>query len=145
MVNHEKNVSHLLEISCTYYVTKSRAAVVCAGKAIHALCQGHQPQKNKPQKPTSQCLNCSHSHPRAVTTVLHKMLSARAVLKKVTGMPSTAVLVLPANNPLCPMELRRHPIINAMERGRKLIWYKLMLRKLPHAMSCSLMQLIVEL
>ena len=60
-------------------------------------------------------------------------------------MQSAAVLVLLANNPLSPMELRRPPIIEAMERGRKLTWYKLTLRKYPHAMSYSLMQSIVEL
>ena len=36
---------------------------MCAGKAIHALCQGHQPQKNKPQKSASQCPNCTCAHP----------------------------------------------------------------------------------
>ena len=46
-------------------------------------------------------------------------------------MDSAAVLVVPANNPLSPMELRRPPIINAMERGIKLTWYKLTLRKHP--------------
>ena len=35
---------------------------MCASKAIHALCQGHQPQKTKSQKSTSQCPNCTHSH-----------------------------------------------------------------------------------
>ena len=51
--NCEKKVSHLLEISCTYYAIESRAAAMCAGKAIHALLQGHQLQKNKPQKSVS--------------------------------------------------------------------------------------------
>ena len=36
---------------------------MCAGKAIHALCQGHQPHKNKPQKFASQYPNCTCSHP----------------------------------------------------------------------------------
>ena len=44
--------------------------------------------------------------------------------KKVTGMQSATVLVLLANNPLSPMELRRPPIVNAVERGRKLTWYE---------------------
>ena len=35
---------------------------MCAGKAIHVLCQDHQPQKSKPQKCTQQCPNCTHSH-----------------------------------------------------------------------------------
>ena len=56
-------MSHLLEISCTYYTVESRTAVMCAGKAIDALCQGHQPHKNKPQKFTSQHPNCTCSHP----------------------------------------------------------------------------------
>ena len=66
-----------------------------------------------------------------MTTALNKMLSTRAVLKKVTGMQSAAVLVLRANNPLSPMELRRPPVIDTVKRGRKLIWYKLTLRKHP--------------
>ena len=59
-VNHDKKISHLLEISCTYYAIESRAAVMCAGKAIHPLHQGHQPKRNKPQKCTPQCTNCTH-------------------------------------------------------------------------------------
>ena len=35
---------------------------MCAGKAIHTLHQGHQPQKNKAQKCTPQCPNCTHAH-----------------------------------------------------------------------------------
>ena len=58
----QEKVSHLLEISHMYYTIESGAAVMCASKAIHALCQGCQPQKSKPQKPTSQCPNCTHSH-----------------------------------------------------------------------------------
>ena len=82
--------------------------------------------------------------PLAMTTALHRMPSAQAALKKVTGMQSATVLVLLANNPLSLMELRRPPIINAEERGRNLTWYKLTLRKCPHVMSCSSMQLLVE-
>ena len=37
----------------------------------------------------------------------------------VTDMQSTAVLVLLASNPLSPMELRRPPVNNTVERGRK--------------------------
>ena len=70
-VNHDKKVSHLLEISCIYYAIESGAAVMCASKAIHALCQGCQPQKNKPQKcaPTAPIhtpwpwqLSCTECH-----------------------------------------------------------------------------------
>ena len=63
-----------------YYAIESGAAVMCAGKTIHALRQGHQPEKNKPQKSASQCPNCTHSHPLAMTTAPHNMPSARAVL-----------------------------------------------------------------
>ena len=73
----------------------------------------------------------------AMTTALHRMPSARAVLKKVPGMPSATALVMPANNPLSLNELRRPPIIDTMEGGRKLTWYKLTLRKHPDLMSCS--------
>ena len=45
-----------------YYATESGAAAMCAGKAIHALHQSQQPHKNKPQKSTSQCPNCTCSH-----------------------------------------------------------------------------------
>ena len=62
-VSHDKKVSHLPEISHTYYVIESGVAVMCAGKAIHDLSQGHQPKKNKTQKSVSQWLSCTHSHP----------------------------------------------------------------------------------
>ena len=137
-----RKVSHLLEISHTYYTIESGVGAMCAGKAIHALHQGHQPQKNK-------ALHSASTAPihalLAVTTALCIMLSARALLKKVTGMQSAASLVLPANKPLSLMELRRPPIVDTVERGRKLTWYKLTLRKHPHMMSCSLMWWIVEL
>ena len=45
-----------------YYTIESEAAVMCAGKAIPDLCQGHQSQKNKPQKSALHCPNCTHSH-----------------------------------------------------------------------------------
>ena len=61
-MNCDKKVSDLLDISCMYYAVESGAAAMCASKAIHALCQGHQPQKSKPQKCTQQCPNCTHSH-----------------------------------------------------------------------------------
>ena len=61
-VTHDKKVSHLLEISHMYYAIESGVAAMCASKATHALCQGHQSQKNKPQKSASQCPNCTHSH-----------------------------------------------------------------------------------
>ena len=61
-VNHDKKVSDLLEISHMYYAVESGVAVMCAGKATHALHQGHQPQKNKPQKCAPQCPNCTCSH-----------------------------------------------------------------------------------
>ena len=43
----------------------------------------------------------------AMTTALHGMPSARAVVEKVTGKHSAAALVLLANNPLSMMELRK--------------------------------------
>ena len=61
-VNHDKKVSDLLEINCTYYAIESGVAAMCASKAIHALCQGSQHQKSKPQKCTPQCPNCTCSH-----------------------------------------------------------------------------------
>ena len=60
-VNFDKKVSNLLEISCTYYTVESGVAVMCASKAIHALHWDYQPQKNKPQKCTLQCPNCTCS------------------------------------------------------------------------------------
>ena len=142
-VNCEK-VSHLLEISHTYYAIESEAAAMCAGKAIHALCQGHLPQK----KATKVHFTVLQLH--LFTPPGHDNFPAwnaiwKGCSKKVTGMQSAAALVLPANNPLSLIEMRRPPIIDAMKRGRKLIWYKLTLRKHPHVMSCLLMQSIVEL
>ena len=61
-VNYDKKVSDLLEISCMYYAVESGVAKMCGSKAIHALCQGHQPQKSKPQKCTPQHPNCTCSH-----------------------------------------------------------------------------------
>ena len=61
-VNCDQKLSNLLEISCTYYAIESGVAVMCAGKAIHALHQGHQPQKSKPQRSIPECPNCTCSH-----------------------------------------------------------------------------------
>ena len=55
----------------------------------------------------------------AMTTALHEMLSARAVLKEVTGMQSATVLILPANNLLRLMELRRPPYCPHCGKGKK--------------------------
>ena len=78
----------------------------------------------KPSLPSAKAINprrtshrsALHSAPTApnhtrlaVTTALYKMPSARAVPKKVTGMQSATALVLLANIPLSPMELRRPP------------------------------------
>ena len=139
-VNCNKKVSHLLEISHTYYTIESGVVAKCAGKAIHALHQGCQSQKNKPQSAPHNAPTIPVHTPLAMTTDLHRMPSARAVPKKVTGMQSATALVLLANNPLSLMELRRPPIIDAVVRGRKWLWYKSALRKHPHAMSCSSMQ-----
>ena len=90
-----------------YYTIESETAVMCAAKAIHALCQGHQPQKTGHKSlPHSAPVAPIHTL-LAMTTSLHKMLSARAVVKKVTGMKSSTALGLTANNPSSPMELRR--------------------------------------
>ena len=128
-----------------YYAIESGVAVMCAGKAIHALCQGHQPQKNKPQKSASQCPNCTHSHPpgqdncpawNAICKGCSKKghQHAKCLSSGTAGQQSTN-----SNG------AEKTPIINAVERGRKLMWYQLTLRKHPHTMSCSLMQSIVEL
>ena len=61
-MNHNKKVSDLLEISCTYYAFNSEAAAMYAGKAIHDLHQDHQPQKSKSQNCTQQCPSCICSH-----------------------------------------------------------------------------------
>ena len=100
----------------------------------------------KPSMPSTKAINLRrtshksvpHNAPTApihtplpMTTALCGMPSARAVPKKVTGMQSDTALVLLANNPQSLMELRRPPIVNAMGRGRKLMWYKSTLRKHP--------------
>ena len=104
-----KNVSHLLEISHMYYTIESGAAAMCAGKAIHTLHQGHQPQKNKPQKSPHSAPTAPVHTLLAMTTALCRMPSARAVLKEVTGRQSATALILLANKPLSLMELRRPP------------------------------------
>ena len=59
---------------------------MCPGKAIHALHQGHQPQKNKPQKCTPNAPTAPIHTPLAMTTPQCRIPSAKAVPKKVTGM-----------------------------------------------------------
>ena len=117
-VTHDKKVSHLLEISCMYYAIESGVAGMCASKAIHDLCQGQQPQKNKLQNVSHNAPIAPINTPLAVTTALHRMPSAEAVLRKVTGMPSATALVLWANSLPSLMQLRRAPIIDAVERGK---------------------------
>ena len=112
---------------------------------IHTLYQGCQPQKNKPQKPASQCPNYTHSHLPSHDNCPAWNAICKTCSKKGHWHASATVLVLLANNPLSPMELRRPPIINAMERERKWIEYRLTPRRHPHVMSYLSMQLIVEL
>ena len=82
-----------------YYAIESGTTAMCAGKAIHALHQGHQAQKKTHRSPLHSAPTAPVHTLLAVTTALYRMLSARAVLKKVTGMQSAAALVLLANNP----------------------------------------------
>ena len=111
-----KKVSHLLQISHTYYAVESGVAAMHAGKAIHALHKGCQPQKNKPQKSASHCPNCAHSHHPGYDNCPAWNAICKCCSEKVTGMQSATVLALLANNPLSPMELRRPTIINTVER-----------------------------
>ena len=85
-VNCDKKVSDLLEINCMYYAIESGAAVMCANKAIHALHQGHQPQKNKPQRCTLQCPNCTHSHSPSHDNCPAWNAICKGCSEKVTGM-----------------------------------------------------------
>ena len=86
-----------------------------SAKAISPIKTNHKsPHHSAPTAPIHTFL--------AMTTALHGVVSARAVPKKITGMQSATALMLPANKPLSLMELRRPPIVNTMERGRKLIW-----------------------
>ena len=55
-----KDVSHLLEICCTYHAIESGAAARCDGKTINAVQKSHQLQKQQ-QKHPSQCQNCTHA------------------------------------------------------------------------------------
>ena len=144
-VSCQKKVSYLLEI-CLHIMPLSLEQLWCVPvkpytPSIKAISLGKTSHKNPllsaPAAPIHTLL--------AMTIALHRMPSAKAVQRKVAGMQSAAILVLPANNPLSPTKLRRPIIVNAMEKWRKLIWYKLTLRKCPHAMSCLSMQSIVEL
>ena len=114
----EKRWSHLLEISHMYYTIESGAAAMCAGKAIHALCQGCQSQKNKPKRSTSQCSNCNCSHPPGHDNCPVQNAICKSCSKKVPGMQSATALVLLANNPLSPMELKR-PHHQCHGKGKK--------------------------
>ena len=114
-----------------YYTVESGAAAMCAGKAIHALHQGHQPHKNKPQKSTSWCPICTHSHLSGhdncpAQSVICKGCSKKGHWHAKCCSSGTANQQLTKSN-----GAEKAPIINAMERGRKLIWYKLTLRKHP--------------
>ena len=104
-VNHDKKVSDLSEISCTYYAIESRAAAMCAGKAIHALCQDCQPQKIKPQKCIQPCPNCTHSHSPGCDKCPTWNATCNSCSKEATGMQSARALALQANMLLSLMEL----------------------------------------
>ena len=101
-----------------YYTIEFGAAVMCAGKAIHALCQGHQPHKNKPQKLASQCPNCTDSHPPGFDNCPVWNAICKGCSKKVTGMQSATVLVLVANNTPSLMELRK-PRLSTLWKGEE--------------------------
>ena len=104
-----------------YYIIESGSAVMCAGKTIQVLCQGHQPQKNKLQMSTSQCPQLLPFTPPGHDNYPAWNAICKSCSEKVTGMQSATVLVLPVNNPLSLMELRGLPVIDAMERGRKVM------------------------
>ena len=133
-----RSVIHITPVSLEQLWCVLAKPSILSAKAINPRKTSHKsPLHSAPTAPI-------HTFP-TVTTALCRMSSVNAVLKKVTGRQSATVLVLPANNPLSLMELRRPPTVDAVERKRKLIWFKLTLRKHPHVMSCLSMQLIVEL
>ena len=51
-VSWDKDLSHLLEICCTYYAIESGAAAMCAGKTINAVHKSHWPWKQLQKHPT---------------------------------------------------------------------------------------------
>ena len=121
----------------------SGAAAICAGKAIHALHQGLQVQKNKPQKSASQCPksasqcpNCTHSHPPCHDNCSAQNAICKGCSKKGHWHAKCHTSGTASQQPITLDGAEKAPIIIAMERGRKLIWYKLTLNKHPHAMSC---------
>ena len=119
-VNCDRKVSDLLEISHMYYANELGAAAMCAGKAIHALHQGHQPQKSKPQKCIPQYPKCTcsdspgHDNCPAWNATCngcskrghwHVKCCSSSTVDKHTTKPDGAV---------------KAPIINARRRGREL-------------------------
>ena len=81
-VSCKKKVSHLLEISHTYYAVKSGAAAMCAGKAIHTLHQAVSARKTSHKSLLHSAPTAPVHTLLAMTTALHRMSSARAVLKR---------------------------------------------------------------
>ena len=131
-------------VTCTMLLSPEQLQCVLV-KPYMPSAKAINPRRTSHRSPLHSAPTAPIHTPLAMTTALHGMPSAKAVLKRVTGMQSATALALLANNPLSLMELRRPPIIDAMERGRKLMWYRSALRKHPHVMSFSLMQSIVEL
>ena len=115
MVNHEKRCHIYLRLAvCIMPLSLEQLQCVLV-KPSTPSAKAVKPRKTSHKSPLHSAPTAPIHTQLAVTTALHEMLSARAVLKKVTGMQSATVLVLPANNPLHLMDLRSPPIVDAIE------------------------------
>ena len=143
-VNYDKKVSDLLEISHMYYAIESGVAAMCTGKAIHTLCQGHQPQKNKPQKFTPQCPNCTLSHSPGhyhcpAWNAICKGCSRKGHWHVKCCSSSTV-----GQQPTKSNGAEKAPYHWCCGKGKRVDIVLVSTEEHPHVMSCSLMQSIVE-
>ena len=138
-VSHDKKVLHLLEICRTYYAVESRAAAMCVGHAVHAVCHTCQAHDSRPQTSHAPCPNCTHQHAPRRHNCPAQDSSCKGCGKKVTGKQNAAALA-----PL----VCKHPIINSSsrvaKRGEIHRLPKLEQRKDPHTKTCLLLPWTAE-
>ena len=81
-VNHDKRVSHLLEICRTCYTVESGIAAMCAGHVVHAVCHACQTHDPKLLTSYTPCPNCTHQHPPSRNNCPAHDLACRGCGKK---------------------------------------------------------------
>ena len=108
-VNHEKTVSHLLEISLHVVLLSLEWLQYMPVKPYTPSTKAVNPRKTSHKSSLHSAPTVPVHTLLAVTTALCRIPSAKAVPKKVTGMQSATTLVLLANNPLKLKKLRKPP------------------------------------